>query len=59
MSKLEQYFAPFRERIIGHNATFDSPYGTQRILYADWIASGRLYDPIEKKLHVDAFSTHK
>jgi selenocysteine lyase/cysteine desulfurase len=50
MSKLEKYFEPFRERIIGHDATFESPYGTRRILYADWIASGRLYEPIETKL---------
>jgi len=50
MSELEKYFKQFRDRIIGIDATFDSPYGTQRILYADWIASGRLYEPIEKKL---------
>ena len=50
MSKLEQYFEPFRERIIGNDATFESPYGIKRILYADWIASGRLYEPIEEKL---------
>ena len=50
MSKLEKYFEPFREGIIGHETTFESPYGTRRILYADWIASGRLYGPIETKL---------
>ncbi|MEN8228512.1 MAG: aminotransferase class V-fold PLP-dependent enzyme [Bacteroidota bacterium] len=50
MSKLEKYFEPFREGIIGNDATFESPFGTQRILYGDWIASGRLYEPIEKKL---------
>ena len=50
MSELEKYFEPFREKIIGNDATFESPYGTKRILYADWIASGRLYEPIEKKL---------
>ena len=50
MSELEKYFKPFREGIIGHDATFESPYGTRRILYADWIASGRLYGPIETKL---------
>ena len=50
MSELEKYFEPFRERIIGNDATFESPYGTRRILYADWIASGRLYEPIETKL---------
>ena len=50
MSDLEKYFKPFREQIIGNDATFESPYGTKQILYADWIASGRLYEPIEKKL---------
>jgi selenocysteine lyase/cysteine desulfurase len=50
MSKLEKYFEPFRENIIGNDATFESPYGTKRILYGDWIASGRLYEPIEQKL---------
>jgi len=50
VSELEKYFEPFREQIIGNDATFESPYGTQKILYADWIASGRLYGPIEHKL---------
>lgn len=50
MSKLEKYFEPFRERIIGNDTTFETPYGTRRIVYADWIASGRLYEPIERKL---------
>ncbi|TFH20393.1 MAG: aminotransferase class V-fold PLP-dependent enzyme, partial [Bacteroidia bacterium] len=50
MSKLEKYFEPFRENIIGKDATFESPYGTKKILYGDWIASGRLYEPIEQKL---------
>jgi selenocysteine lyase/cysteine desulfurase len=50
VTELEKYFAPFREGIIGNDTTFESPYGTKRILYADWIASGRLYEPIERKL---------
>lgn len=50
MESLEQYFKQFRDQIIGINATFNSPYGKQKILYADWIASGRLYGPIEEKL---------
>lgn len=50
MNKLEQYFAPFRENIVGYNKTFTSPYGEKRIIYADWIASGRLYKPIEEKI---------
>ncbi len=51
---LEDYFAPFRENIIGCNQTFQSPYGLKKIVYADWIASGRLYSPIEKKM-MDVF----
>ncbi|WEG14613.1 aminotransferase class V-fold PLP-dependent enzyme [Pullulanibacillus sp. KACC 23026] len=47
---LERYFKAFREEIVGLNQTFESPYGTQRIIYTDWIASGRLYYPIETKV---------
>lgn len=27
-----------------------TPYGEQRVVYADWTASGRLYSPIERKM---------
>ena len=47
---LETYFQPFRDKIVGVDQTFESPYGVQKILYADWTASGRLYLPIEKKI---------
>jgi len=47
---LEKYFLRFRNNIIGINQTFVSPFGEQKFLYADWIASGRLYKPIEMKL---------
>lgn len=50
MSELEEYFSPFSENTIGTNQVFYSPYGKQKLLYADWIASGRLYEPIEKIL---------
>lgn len=46
-SELEHYFSEFRENTIGVNHSFESIYGTQNLLYADWIASGRLYFPIE------------
>ncbi len=49
-SALEQYFAQFRKGIVGNNQTFETPFGTQQIVYADWIASGRLYGPIEQKI---------
>ena len=44
---LETYFASFRNNTIGVNHQFKSVYGIQNQLYADWIASGRLYRPIE------------
>jgi selenocysteine lyase/cysteine desulfurase len=47
-SPLEAHFAPFRRRVVGHDATFRSPYGEMPLVYADWIASGRLYRPIEE-----------
>ena len=48
-TNLETHFMPFREQIIGIDQSFDSPYGKKKILYADWIASGRMYKPIEEK----------
>ncbi len=50
MRDLEKYFEKFRKNIIGIDQTFISPYGEQKIVYGDWIASGRLYEPIEKKI---------
>jgi selenocysteine lyase/cysteine desulfurase len=47
---LEDYFQPFRSHVIGINQEFDSPFGKNRIIYADWTASGRLYRPIEQKI---------
>lgn len=47
---LEAYFSPFRERTIGLGHTLTTPYGKKHLLYADWTASGRLYEPIERKI---------
>jgi len=44
---LEQYFEQFRKNITGINTEFKTPYGTKKMIYADWIASGRMYEPIE------------
>jgi selenocysteine lyase/cysteine desulfurase len=49
-ANLESYFTPFRDNIIGIHQTFESPYGRQRIVYADWTASGRMFLPIEKMM---------
>ncbi|MFD1602850.1 aminotransferase class V-fold PLP-dependent enzyme [Flavobacterium artemisiae] len=45
--ELECYFSEFRKNTIGVNHNFESVYGKQKLLYADWVASGRLYIPIE------------
>ena len=50
MEPLEKYFEQFRKNIVGENHKFNSPYGEKRIIYADWVASGRLYHPIEKEM---------
>lgn len=48
-----RYFEKFRKNIIGNDLEFETPYGNKKLLYADWIASGRLYGPIEEKmLHI-------
>ena len=44
---LESYFSKFRENTVGVDHNFKSMYGKQKLLYADWVASGRLYAPIE------------
>lgn len=46
----ESYFKKFRDNIIGIDQTFPTPLGEKKMLYADWIASGRLYEPIEKMM---------
>ena len=50
MESLEKYFEQFRSNIIGIDQEFTSPYGRKKIIYNDWIASGRLYRPIEEKI---------
>src|SRR5437588_6752421 len=47
---LEEHFQRFRSEVIGMDQVFTSPYGKQKIIYADWTASGRLYRPIEQKI---------
>lgn len=47
MQALETHFDFFRQNTIGFDLEYKSPYGTQKLIYADWIASGRLYKPIE------------
>ena len=50
MNELDKHFSYFRERTIGNDVHFNGPNGQVKMLYADWVASGRLYEPIEKKI---------
>jgi len=50
---LEAYFEPFRKKIVGYDLEFNTPYGRKKLVYADWTASGRLYEPIEKVISED------
>ena len=47
---MEKYFKKFKENTIGNELKFNTPYGEKLMVYADWVASGRLYAPIEKKI---------
>jgi selenocysteine lyase/cysteine desulfurase len=47
MCELERYFDYYRKNTLGHDLVFNSPLGPKKLIYADWIASGRLYSPIE------------
>ncbi|WP_379156853.1 aminotransferase class V-fold PLP-dependent enzyme [Paenibacillus sp. sgz5001063] len=49
-ASLQEHFAAFREHTIGSRHVISTPYGRQPLLYADWTASGRLYEPIERKI---------
>ncbi|MGB8491377.1 MAG: aminotransferase class V-fold PLP-dependent enzyme [Bacteroidales bacterium] len=53
MSDLEEYFSRYRTNITGIDAVIETPGGIKPLIYADWIASGRLYGPIEKRLSDD------
>jgi selenocysteine lyase/cysteine desulfurase len=55
-STLENFFSVFRKNIIGHQQTFESPFGEKEIIYADWTASGRVYHPIEECLQKEIMS---
>jgi len=50
MQDPEKYFDRFRKDIIGDDKYIETPYGEKKLIYADWIASGRLYKPIERKI---------
>ena len=47
---MKKHFKKFRKNTIGNNLKIKTPYGKKDLVYADWIASGRLYAPIEKQM---------
>src|SRR5664280_117235 len=53
MSELETYFDQYRKNIVGIDSVIETPYGIRKLIYADWIASGRLYSQIEKRISDD------
>jgi selenocysteine lyase/cysteine desulfurase len=57
MQTLEQYFSKFRQNIVGIDVEYRTAFGTQKLIYADWIASGRLYKPLEDAI-VDNFGPY-
>jgi selenocysteine lyase/cysteine desulfurase len=50
MAGLTKHFDKFALHTVGHDARVKTPYGIKPLIYADWAASGRLYEPIERKL---------
>lgn len=48
--KREKQFTKFKKNILGNDAKIITPYGSKKMIYADWAAGGRLYKPIEKKI---------
>jgi selenocysteine lyase/cysteine desulfurase len=52
-SPLEKYFKKYRQNIVGYKKKMDTPFGQKKMVYADWTASGRLYEPIEQKMCKD------
>jgi selenocysteine lyase/cysteine desulfurase len=47
---MEEFFAAFRRNVIGDGQPFATPFGKKQLLYADWTASGRAYQPMEEYL---------
>ncbi|WP_462155457.1 aminotransferase class V-fold PLP-dependent enzyme [Pseudoalteromonas piscicida] len=51
MNSLENYFFPYREGIIGTEHKVSRNNQSKSLIYADWTASGRLYEPIERYIN--------
>lgn len=51
---MKNYFSKFREGIIGVDQEICTPnHEAIKLIYADWTASGRMYQPIEDKMQKD------
>jgi selenocysteine lyase/cysteine desulfurase len=50
MQTLEKYFDTFRKGIIGVDRKINVRNGSMPLVYSDWTASGRMYEPIENLL---------
>jgi selenocysteine lyase/cysteine desulfurase len=50
MSRYQDYFSKYRRNIVGIDQEYSTPFGKKKIIYCDWIASGRLYKPIERRM---------
>lgn len=52
---MHECFTEVRKGIIGINHSFQSPFGKKKLLYADWTASGRMYQPIENYMMEEVY----
>lgn len=50
MVNLTEHFSKFRKGIVGNDLEYTTHFGIQKMIYADWVASGRLYFPIEERI---------
>ncbi|WP_067272104.1 aminotransferase class V-fold PLP-dependent enzyme [Mitsuaria sp. 7] len=48
--RLRARFDRFAEGVVGRDLRIATPYGSRGAIYADWTASGRLFEPIEQHL---------
>lgn len=50
---LQAFFTHFRDNTVGSKLSIYLPdiQREQQLVYADWVASGRLYEPLEKHMH--------
>ncbi len=52
-TSLQAHFAKFSRNTIGQDTFINTPYGSKKLIYADWIASGRMFSSIEQRMMED------